>query len=197
MLGSMLSGGAQAYRDTSNKNVELHNAEVSESRAKNEKRWLLEASQKWELAKEQRGEARDDKRFERESEANAADREASREHEIMMSDRKHSQGMEMQGRQDAAAMERSLVGKKKGSGNPEIDRLEAEGNQYQKQMDELTKIRFNDKTRAEDRDIIDQRMKALGRQQATVLTQADKLRAGKVGDAPINKMGSNLQDRIK
>lgn len=109
MLRAMAAGGAKAYADTSNKNVDLHNEEVKARRASQEKEWLRQANQNWELSREQRAEARGDKEFERSSAASAKKAEADRQHQIQMSDRKFGQEKELQGSRQAAEKERALL----------------------------------------------------------------------------------------
>jgi len=142
MLRSMISGGAKAYRDTSNKNIELENKEISERNAAEEKRWLLEATQNWELSKEARMEARSDKEFMRNAKAGAAMSEEKRAHEIAMADRKHKQDMEKQGASDAAAKERTILSKGDGEGGRTKEQrqfLQDELKRDREQMDAINK----------------------------------------------------------
>lgn len=150
-LLSLLAGAAQGNRDASNRNVDLHNAEVVSNRERQDKLWLQKANQEYEEYKHQRGIEREDQKYERERGDKISDKEAEREFLLQKDEASHGRKLSLENMRESGRNSRSAArnailekkaseGKSKEAGGAKISDLRNLRNDASSRVDEINKL---------------------------------------------------------
>ncbi len=107
LLAILGAGAAQGHRDTSNKNVDLHNAGVITNQERQDKRWLQEANQAYKEYVSQRNIEREDQKFERDRSAKKEDTQAERDFQLERDKFKHDQSISLENMRESGRNSRA------------------------------------------------------------------------------------------